>query len=147
MRPTLPDMSPQPQVRQWVSNSLEVARQLQAKGSLRQACEAWKQIVAVSPGTKECYLGLADAAAACSRHEEAIDYYSQCLTLCANENNVDVLTKIGQSSLAAGDFQAALLYTQRALELRLAKNSKDTCDDLQVQLGKVLYCFSLENKI
>jgi hypothetical protein len=38
-----------------------------------------------------------------------------------------------------GDYQAALLYTQRALELRLARNSRDTCDDLQVQLGKVLY--------
>jgi hypothetical protein len=38
-----------------------------------------------------------------------------------------------------GDYQAALLYTQRALELRLAKNSRDTCDDLQVQLAKVLY--------
>ena len=144
VRPALPDMTPQPEVRAWVANSLEVARQLKQKGSLRQACEAWKQILVVSPAEKECYVGLAEASSACDRYEEALDYYSQCLTLCRpsdkkDDGDVDILVKIGEISLKAADYQAALLFTQRALEKRLQRDPADPCDSIQVLMGKVLY--------
>ena len=141
VRPDLPDISPQPQVRQWMKESLQVARQLHSKGSVRQACEAWKQIIIVCPGEKECFRGLAEAAAECGRYEEAIDFYCQCVSVCTLEHgdHVETLTKLGETCLAVRDYQAALLYTQRALELRLAKDSSDPCDSLQILLGKILY--------
>ena len=66
----------------------------------RQACEAWKQIMAVCPGEKECFLGLADAAISCGKYEEALDYYSQCLSLSSSpdgHSDIATLTKIGTS--------------------------------------------------
>ena len=57
----------------------------------------------------------------------------------ANDGDVDILVKIGEISLKAADYQAALLFTQRALEKRLQRDPADPCDSIQVLMGKVLY--------
>ena len=78
----------------------------------RQACEAWKQIMAVCPGEKECFLGLADAAISCGKYEEALDYYSQCLSLSSSpdgHSDIATLTKIGTSPTM--NRNCHLLYT------------------------------------
>ena len=53
--------------------------------------------------------------------------------------DAETLTKISEVCFKLCDYQGALVYAQRALEVRLAKDAADPCNALQVLLGRILY--------
>ena len=128
-----------PQVEQWVRESLLVAQQAKDKGSVRQACEAWRQILAVAPSNAQCLQGLATAALDNSRYDEAIDYSCQLIaTARVGPGRARVLEEVwelaGRAALGGGDYPAALQFLNRAMEVRLEREPSAACDELQVLL-------------
>lgn len=138
VRPVLAEEPKNPQVEVWLEQSLGVARELKEKGALRQACQAWRQILAVAPGRIECAEGLAETAAAAGRHQEAIDFWCQAVAHMSKPAPA-LLVSIGKSSHALGDHSSALVFYNRAMEARLALKSTDECDDVKVLIGRSLY--------
>lgn len=136
-RPKVQTMEAPPQVTRWVAESLTLARSLVVKKSMRQACEAWRQILAVSPGSVECLEGMASVAFDCGKYEEAIDLWCQAVSVSEAPSS-KLFASIGRASHASADFVSALVFFNRAIEAKIAAAPGDTCDDLKVLIAKSL---------
>ena len=130
-------MEAPPQVTKWVSESLALARSLVAKKSMRQACEAWKQILNVSPGSVECLDGMASVAMSCGRYDEAVDLWCQAVAV-SSKPSPDLYSSIGKACHAQADYVGALVFYNRAVEAKIEANKDDTCEDIKVLMAKSL---------
>ncbi|EKX50783.1 hypothetical protein GUITHDRAFT_103373 [Guillardia theta CCMP2712] len=134
-RPVLAEPKLEPQAEEWLRNSLNVAEQLKAKGSLRQACIAWKSILSVCPKL-ECLEGLGSAELSCKRYDEAIEYFSKAVAIGGPK--LSYMRSLGLACHCKGEYMEALTFFTRALEM--VKNEQDKeAQEIKVLMGKSLY--------